>query len=246
MQVHLPPTKTPHEARTSRPTVQKTQAVAIDHMSLGEAWRVYAGHVNVHILGALLCSAVVARLFFGGLSWIDALLVGGIVAFQPLLEWLVHVLLLHWQPRWVLGVTVDFTVSRAHRRHHQDPWHLPTVFIPARTLWQSAVLVVIAWTVLLPGWALPWTAIATTATLGLFYEWLHFLSHTTYRPHSKPLKRIFRYHRLHHFKNENYWLGVTMHQADRLLRTLPSARDVPTSRTARNLGGMSTGDPPTT
>ena len=45
-----------------------------------------------------------------------------------------------------------------------------------------------------------------------------------------------RNHRLHHFKNEHYWFGVTMLGADRLLRTAPQAEDVERSPTARTLG----------
>ncbi|MDX2168661.1 MAG: fatty acid hydroxylase family protein, partial [Deltaproteobacteria bacterium] len=50
-------------------------------------------------------------------------------------------------------------------------------------------------------------------------------------------QRLWRNHRLHHFKNEHYWFGVTMLSGDRLLRTAPAVKDVETSPTARNLGG---------
>ena len=42
--------------------------------------------------------------------------------------------------------------------------------------------------------------------------------------------------RLHHYRNENYWLGVSSNTGDRLLRTLPKHKtDVPLSETARTL-----------
>jgi hypothetical protein len=47
---------------------------------------------------------------------------------------------------------------------------------------------------------------------------------------------LWRYHRLHHFKNEHYWQGVTMHLGDRVLGTLPDHTKVPTSPTCRTLG----------
>ena len=50
-----------------------------------------------------------------------------------------------------------------------------------------------------------------------------------------------RNHRLHHFKNEHYWMGVTMHLGDRVLGTLASPKEVPTSPTCRDLLGQDDG-----
>jgi hypothetical protein len=70
------------------------------------------------------------------------------------------------------------------------------------------------------------------------YEWTHLLVHSRYRPKSRFYARLSRNHRLHHFRNERYWLGVTSNSGDRILRTLPRAKtDVPLSETARTLGG---------
>jgi hypothetical protein len=41
------------------------------------------------------------------------------------------------------------------------------------------------------------------------YEWCHFLIHTPYRPHGWYYRTIWRGHRLHRYKNEHYWFGVT-------------------------------------
>ena len=71
---------------------------------------------------------------------------------------------------------------------------------------------------------------------GLIYEWTHFLVHTSYRPRSRWFRRLWRNHRLHHFKNENYWFGVSMLGADYLLGTHPGKGDVETSSTCLTLG----------
>ena len=47
---------------------------------------------------------------------------------------------------------------------------------------------------------------------------------------------LIRNHRLHHFKNEHYWYGVSMLAADRPLRTSPDPESVERSDTARTLG----------
>ena len=70
------------------------------------------------------------------------------------------------------------------------------------------------------------------------YEWVHLLVHTRYRPRSRYYRRLARNHRLHHYRNEDYWLGVTSNLGDRLLRTYPTHKtDVPLSPTARTLAG---------
>jgi len=46
----------------------------------------------------------------------------------------------------------------------------------------------------------------------------------------------WRNHRLHHFKNERYWFGVTSTVGDRVIGTLPDQSTVPRSPTARSLG----------
>jgi sterol desaturase/sphingolipid hydroxylase (fatty acid hydroxylase superfamily) len=82
---------------------------------------------------------------------------------------------------------------------------------------------------------------ATTLAFGFFmlltYEWTHFLIHSKYRPRRAYYRVIWRNHRNHHFRNENYWFGVTMDFADRVLRTAPERDVVPVSATAKNLEG---------
>jgi hypothetical protein len=89
--------------------------------------------------------------------------------------------------------------------------------------------------VVMPRLDLAVTALATVVALALAYEWTHYLCHSSYRPKSRFYRRIWRYHRLHHFKNEHYWMGVTRHAADWVLHTLPRAQDVELSPTCRNL-----------
>ena len=79
------------------------------------------------------------------------------------------------------------------------------------------------------------TAVLTGYVLVFVYEWTHFLIHTAVRPRSGYYRSIWRGHRLHHFKNEHYWHGITNTAADRLFGTHPDPGDVPRSPTARTL-----------
>ncbi len=151
-------------------------------------------------------------------------------------EWLIHVFILHAKPRVVFGRTLDFQVPRAHRAHHRDPWNYQILFIPLRAFIYSLPLLVLLWLALMPTTALALTGIAGHLALALHYEWIHLLIHTRVQPRTAAYRRLWRNHRLHHFKNERYWFGVTRLGADRLLRTDPEPEAVTISKTARTLG----------
>ena len=84
-------------------------------------------------------------------------------------------------------------------------------------------------------WGALVTMLVTAYLLIAFYEWIHFLIHTSYVPRSRYYKRVWRNHRLHHFKNEHYWHGITNTISDTVLRTNPDQQTVPKSNTARSL-----------
>jgi hypothetical protein len=79
--------------------------------------------------------------------------------------------------------------------------------------------------------------LVTAYVLIAFYEWIHFLIHTSHVPRSRYYRRVWRNHRLHHFKNEHYWHGITNTISDTVLGTNPDQKTVPKSGTARSLGG---------
>ena len=68
------------------------------------------------------------------------------------------------------------------------------------------------------------------------YEWVHLMVHTRVKLRTPYYKRLATNHRLHHYRNEHYWLGVTSNLGDRVLGTYPASKsDVPLSDTARTL-----------
>jgi hypothetical protein len=72
--------------------------------------------------------------------------------------------------------------------------------------------------------------------LGLHYEWVHYLAHIPWCPGIGHYQRRVREHRYHHFRNENYWWGVSMGSGDRFFRTAPAAGDIDRSGTTGTLG----------
>lgn len=201
--------------------------------TLARVWRVFAGHASPRLLAAALAAAVAVRILLGRPSLGDAVVVAVVVAGWPLLEWVIHVFVLHSRP--VAGFALDWDVPRKHRAHHRDPWDPELVLIPLSGFAVALPLLVALAVLLTPSASLAGTAVVTVLVFGLHYEFVHFLVHTHYRPRSRLYARLARNHLLHHFRNEHYWYGVTRLGGDRLLGTGPPAEDVAASPTCRAL-----------
>ena len=207
--------------------------------------REFSAHVSPRAAAAALLLALGVRIYVGEWSWHEVLAPLALLGAQPFVEWVIHKYLLHLRPVRVLGRPVEFYGSIQHRNHHLDPADLGRVLLKPIEVISfivqiALVLMLITLAVAsLAGWAvmpLALTAIAF-AYLGLLrYEWSHFLIHTPYVPKTRWYRAIWRNHRLHHFKHEGYWMGVSSNLGDRLLRTNPDQRTVAKSPTARTLG----------
>ena len=213
-------------------------------VTLAATGRAFWRYPSPWMIATYLLAAVAARVVVGEWSWTDLLAPAVFLALFPVVEWLIHVFILHWRPRRVAGVEVDSLLARDHRRHHADPRDVPLVFIPWRAL---------LWVIALPGVALPLgvgallgadlparlSFVVTLAVVLFGYEWTHYVIHSDYKPRTRAYKAIWRNHRLHHYKNEHYWFTVTTAgTADRLFGTYPDQSEVPTSRTVRKLHAL--------
>jgi sterol desaturase/sphingolipid hydroxylase (fatty acid hydroxylase superfamily) len=209
-------------------------------ITLGQAARTFLTRPQPWLLLAAVLVAWTARALHGGFGWSDLVVLGAYLAAFPFVEWIVHTSLLHWKPRKIAGRTIDPLVARKHREHHVDPQVLDLIFIPIPALLSAAAGVVLV-AVLVPA-PIGLMLAATITSVGLVYEWTHYLVHTDYRPRTAAYRAIWRHHRLHHYKNENYWFTVTTaNTADRVLGTQPAPNEVPTSPTARDLLGTGGG-----
>lgn len=209
-------------------------------MTLRDALVEFVKHPTPWMLVVWSAALLGARLSVGGWTIADAITPVVLVAISPIAEWLIHVGILHWRPRSVGPVNIDSRLARDHRLHHQDPRDIPLVFIP----WPSLVVVIIGLTLAalfaFPRTGLGLTFALTVALFLVFYEWTHYLVHTDYKPRHTIYRAVWRNHRYHHFKNENYWFTVTSSgTADRLLGTYPDPQQVQSSPTVRNLHASS-------
>jgi hypothetical protein len=204
-------------------------------LTLSAAGRVFSTHASPRIAGTALLAALAGRLAVAGWSWWDLAIPAIVVGAQPFTEWLIHVFLLHFKPRRVGPVRIDPLVARKHRAHHADPKDANLVFVPLPALVMLIGGVAAITLAVLP---LPRALTWMTASYGMLfvYEWTHYLIHSTYRPRHALYRYVWRAHRNHHFRNEHYWFGVTMHLADHVLGTFPERNAVELSPTARTLG----------
>ena len=187
-------------------------------------------------MAVIATATVVSRIVVGRWSWGDLAVCGGILVVEPFLEWIIHVYGLHAKPRTVFGRRLDPLYARRHRMHHRDPRNIPLVFVPLPVLAGFLITLGAIAYFAFPPVELKLSAFATMTTFLLGYEWSHFLIHSPYVPKSLLFRAVWRNHILHHYKNEQYWFGVTNPIADYALRTHPAKDAVPSSPTARTLG----------
>ena len=219
------PTPTPPEASTCAADAPKTLPAVL---------RRFVAYPSPRILLALAPVAVTARIAAGPFTLWDLGIALAVFAAWPAVEWCIHVFVLHFRPLPLGGRLWDPKVSQKHRAHHREPWRADLVFIPPHTFGFSIPLIGGLWA--LSGEpALALTGIASTLAMGLHYEWVHHLVHTRYVPKTRLYHHMWRPHRLHHMKNEQYWFGVTTRLADRVLATDGEPDAVPTSATARTI-----------
>jgi sterol desaturase/sphingolipid hydroxylase (fatty acid hydroxylase superfamily) len=210
-------------------------------LTLAGAGREFWKHPSPWMIGATLLTALAGRIVVADWQLTDALVPVAMLAVFPFFEWVVHVSILHWRPRRLGPVTIDPLLARKHREHHVDPRDVPLVFIPAKALmWilPTAIAVAALGIPRMFSLGVGLTFLVFLATLGLGYEWTHYLIHSDYKPKTAVYRAIWRNHRQHHYKNEHYWFTVTSAgTADRVLRTDPDPASVPSSPTAKNLHG---------
>jgi len=199
--------------------------------SLTTKRRTLAAYVQERSPQALLGFVIVAtvtRVMQGAPHWIDAVVVLIVIGLVGPVEWLIHRFLLHAPADSHRFTTLG--TGRVHVEHHRDPAEIRWLLL----CWHDAIRFSVALVAVVSAWSVPLALImgasplrtATTAAAAALvalahYEWIHLLVHTRYRCRSRYYSALARHHRLHHYRNERYWLGVTSRNGDRLLGTMP-------------------------
>jgi sterol desaturase/sphingolipid hydroxylase (fatty acid hydroxylase superfamily) len=198
------------------------------------AWSFVEIH-SLQLLFAGMASILTLRVVLGGWTTWDAVIIAGTVAIWPFQEWFFHAQLLHLEPIHLFGRTFEPIFVKTHRTHHYHPRELGSGVVNFYFVTIYLLGLPMVWHFGLP-MAPALTGVATSLVLLFAYEWVHFLIHTTYKPKSRWFSILWRNHRLHHFKNEHHWYGVTTILADAALGTRPAKELIENSHTCLTLG----------
>lgn len=187
---------------------------------------------DIMIMGCLflICFAVTIAHLNSFETWI-AFIVG--ILGYTLIEYLTHRFVFHMKaPKNAFLLKI---MKRIHYDHHANPNELHLLFLP---LWYSLPNIVVAGVlayVITSSMVTTIALIAGVMLLLLFYEWKHFVAHRPIKPISPWGRWMKKVHQWHHYKNENYWYGVTTPTFDYLMGTFKDQKDVELSKTARDL-----------
>ena len=168
----------------------------------------------------------------------DLLIALGTLMYWPVQEWWMHRWLLHLKPIKLGTFEFEAHFAKTHRAHHEDPESLDGIFLPLRSIVSAAVAFTMLGFILFPEPMYAFTLLGTASFATLNYEWIHYLTHTRYRPQSDYYRKIWRLHRWHHYKNEHYWFSFTIPHLDAALGTGPDPSAVKRSGTARTLRSL--------
>jgi sterol desaturase/sphingolipid hydroxylase (fatty acid hydroxylase superfamily) len=204
----------------------------------GETIRELYRNASPIILTILAVGLVAYRLWLGNWRPADLIAPLAILLIWPFFEWVIHVKLLHMKPPRMFGRTINLNVGRTHRKHHVDPNDLSDITINLEVFPTVVPVIFLLAYGLMPTIELATGALAMFFVLALHYEWCHFMAHVRWTPPLSYYRRRQRMHRLHHFRNENLWWGVSTGIGDLVLGTAPDAADAPRSPTVYNVNGM--------
>jgi len=213
-----------------------------DIKTLREAARVFFSRPGPRFIAKNAAIAWSVRALLGPPRPSELAICAGVVAWWPLQEWLAHKYILHLEPREIFGTRIDPMFAQKHRAHHANPRDVDFTLLPMEVLRAAMPANVAVWLLSTGMRRQAVTGVAAFATMALAYEWTHFIVHTGVKPKTAYGKRVRQNHRMHHYRNENYWFGFIAPLVDRVLGTEPEPRDVPFSKTARDLFGLGAAD----
>jgi sterol desaturase/sphingolipid hydroxylase (fatty acid hydroxylase superfamily) len=206
--------------------------------TLRQALRVFASRPGPRLIAGIAATTWGARAVLGPPGPADLVAAGAAIAVWPVQEWLLHKHLLHLEPRTIGGRRFDPLFARRHRAHHSEPRDVDGTLLPLPVILGALPIAAGGWLCLFGPRRAALTAMATYSTMALFYEWTHFIVHTSVQPKTAYGKKVRRNHRLHHYRHERFWFGFTFPLVDRWFGTDPDPAGVARSPTAMDLHGL--------
>ena len=187
--------------------------------TLGAAARSFFRFGSPRLLACQLVVAVGVRPLLGKIGAADVIVVAAVAAYWPIQEWVLHRWALHGRPVSVRGRTMELPPARAHRLHHEAPLDPRFTLLPTSTIAVLVPIHVALWSALAPSAAVACSGIAALGSAALLYEWIHFLTHTAYKPRSAWFRAVRRQHMWHHQRDPRRWFGFVVPRLDDWLGT---------------------------
>lgn len=163
-------------------------------------------------------------------TWI-AFIIG--MATYAMSEYIIHRFLFHMKTptnpfllKWI---------KRLHFDHHVDPNNLKLLFLPIWFSLPGFVAFSLIFYLITGNVQLTIAYLAGIIVYFMYYEWKHYIAHRPVQPRTKMGRDIKKAHLWHHFKNENYWFGVTHTSIDKTFGTYRDQKSVEKSDTAKDL-----------
>ena len=111
--------------------------------------------------------------------------------------------------------------------HHEKPNDINLIFAPTIIGFLVPIIFFNLLYFITNNFDLSVTAATYSLAYYCYYEWVHLAHHTdSYIPITARGKKLKKHHTFHHFKNENFWWGVTTILGDNLLGTNPTHKNV--------------------
>ncbi len=204
---------------------------------MNKVFKVYLSHFAIKLY------LVLAAIFYGAAFLIDQeafisklWILSLPVLLAPYFEWWAHKYLLHRIVDRKKEPKTFSYMQKLHYQHHWEPNNLETVFAPiSAACFVFFLFAPLAFLLLGNQGALLFEA--GVISYFLFYEWIHLAHHIpSYKAITSLGKIIRQAHSWHHFKNENYWWGVTNPLGDQFLQTFKNYKEVENSPSAMALG----------
>jgi hypothetical protein len=186
--------------------------------TLRSAFGAFLAFGSPRLLTLQLVIAVVLRPFLGPPSVLDAVIALGVVAYWPLQEWVLHRYVLHAKPLRFGSRVFESGAARGHRLHHEAPLDARKTVLPTWTIALLVPIHIALWNLALPR-AAACTGVVCLGAAALLYEWIHFLTHTAYRPRSAWFGEVKRRHMAHHQRDPQRWFGFVVPRLDDWLGT---------------------------
>ncbi len=187
--------------------------------SAGEVARSFFSYGSPRILALQLVGALVVRVFLDRPSLGDAIVLGAVAVYWPLQEWVLHRFVLHARPIRLGSFVWETGAARSHRRHHEDPMDPKATVLHVWTIVALVPLHLVFWMAVAPTRAIACTGIAALGAAALAYEWIHFSTHTAYRPRTRWFREVKRRHLAHHYRDPSRWFAFAVPAVDDWLGT---------------------------